>query len=73
MGPGPRFVLLKLGVLFPLNHNYIITGERLVTLSQMLHVGNIYLHFRLNVAIFHLMWVNNPYMDPMGMVNSKSL
>ena len=39
-------------------------GER--SLAQMLHVGNIYLHFPLNVAIFHLMWVNNPYMDPMG-------
>ena len=24
-------------------------------ISQMLHVGNIYLHFPLNVAIFHLM------------------
>ena len=23
--------------------------------TQMLHVGNIYLHFPLNVAIFHLM------------------
>ena len=29
--------------------------------SQMLHVGKIYLHFHLNVAMFHLNEVNNPY------------
>ena len=34
--------------------------------TQMLHVGNIYLHFPLNVTIFHLMQGNNPYMDPLG-------
>ena len=34
--------------------------------TQMLHVGNIYLHFPLNVAIFHLMYVNNPYMEHLG-------
>ena len=39
----------------------------------MLHVGNIYLHFPLNVAILHLMWVNNPYMDPMGTSFSRSV
>ena len=41
-------------------------AENITAQTQMLHVGNIYLHFPLNVAIFHLMWVNNPYMDPMG-------
>ena len=28
---------------------------QIVIYTQMLHVGNIYLHFPLNVAIFHLM------------------
>ena len=35
-------------------------------LAHRIHVGNIYIHFPLNVAIFHLMQVNIPYMDPMG-------
>jgi len=29
--------------------------------TQMLHVGHTCLHSPLNVAVFHLMWVNYPY------------
>ena len=35
----------------------------------MLHVWNIYLHLRLNVAIFHLMLVNILYMEHLGKVD----
>ena len=31
------------------------------TYTQMLHVGNMYLHFPLNVAIVHLMFANEKY------------
>jgi len=34
--------------------------------SQMLHVGNIYLHFPLNVVIFSPMYENIPYMEHLG-------
>lgn len=35
--------------------------------SHRIHVGNSCIHFPLNVTIFHLMQVNHPYMEPMGM------
>ena len=38
----------------------------------MLHVGNIYLHFPLNVAIFHLMYANDPYMEHLGNTEQRT-